>query len=91
MQLRQFKKIWWFLKTRSVIFFCLDECLCNQTESIFVFLSCGNQAGLGGGVGDKSGLGDIFLSFFFPFPCIQLWSPLSFERTTLPGTMEAEL
>lgn len=65
--------------------FFLDECLCNQTESIFVFTSVREQ-GWPQGQRDKSGLGDIFLSFF-----PQLRSPLSFDRTTLPGTMEAEL
>lgn len=59
----------WFLKTRSVVF-CLDDCLYNQAVSIFVFLSCRNQASPEGGVGGcgwggvKSGIRDIFFSFF---------------------------
>lgn len=67
--------------------FFLDECLCNQVESIFVFVFHVGT-GLALRIRGESGLGDIVFPLFSP--CILLWSPLSFERTTLPGTMEAE-
>lgn len=75
MQSRQFKKIWWFLKTRSVIFLFVWMNAYAIKLSPYLFFS---HAGTGWPQGWRGGgrvwLTGLFFFFFSPFSSVHLWA-----------------